>query len=97
MFARATRIDGSREGVDEAIRQFRDETLPAAGSQAGFGGGMLLADRSSGAVMAVTLWETEQNMGASEQFANQQRGQVAAAAGASGDPRVERYEVVVPF
>ena len=97
MFARATRIEGSPEGLDEAIRRFRDETLPAAGSQAGFGGAMLLADRSSGAVLAVTLWATEENMGASEQFANQQRAQVAAAAGASGDPRIERYEVVVPF
>jgi hypothetical protein len=58
---------------------------------------MLLADRSSGAAMALTLWETEENMHASEQFANQQRTQVASTAGASSEPRVERYEVVVPL
>ena len=58
---------------------------------------MLLADRSTGAALAVTLWETEENMRESEQFANQQRGQVASSAGASSEPRVERYEVVVPL
>jgi heme-degrading monooxygenase HmoA len=95
MFARATRIEGSPDRLDEAIRQFREETLPAAQSQAGFGGGMLLADRSTGAALAVTLWETEENMAASEQFANQQRTQVAEAAGAQSAPRIERYEVAV--
>jgi heme-degrading monooxygenase HmoA len=97
MFARATRIEGSPDRLQEAIRQFREETLPAAQSQAGFGGGMLLADRSSGAALAVTLWETEDNMASSEQFADQQRTQVADAAGAQNAPRVERYEVVVPL
>jgi len=97
MFARATRIEGSPDRLDAAITQFRDETLPAAQSQAGFGGGMLLADRSSGTALAVTLWETEDNMAASEQFADQQRTQVAETSGAQGAPRVERYEVVVPL
>jgi heme-degrading monooxygenase HmoA len=97
MFARATRIEGSPDRLDDAIRQFRDETLPAAQNQAGFGGGMLLADRSSGAALAVTLWETEENMTSSEQFADQQRTQVAAASGAAEAPRVERYEVVIPL
>lgn len=97
MFARATRIEGSPDRLDEAIRQFREQTLPAAQDLAGFGGGMLLVDRSSGAAMAVTLWETEENMAASEQFADQQRAQVAEAAGASTAPRIERYDVVVPL
>ena len=97
MFARATRLEGSPGQLDDAIRQFREQTLPAAQGQPGFGGGMLLADRSSGAALAVTLWETEGNMRDSEQFANQQRSQVASTAGASSEPRVERYEVVVPL
>jgi heme-degrading monooxygenase HmoA len=97
MFARATRIEGTPDRLDDAIRQFREETLPAAQNQAGFGGGMLLADRDSGAAMAVTLWETEENMSASEQFADQQRSQVAEAAGAASAPRIERYEVVIPL
>jgi heme-degrading monooxygenase HmoA len=97
MFARATRLEGAADRLDDAIREFREQTLPAAESQPGFGGGMLLADRSSGAAMALTLWETEENMRDSEQFASQQRGQVASTVGASGEPRVERYEVVVPL
>ena len=97
MFARATWIEGTPGRLEEAIRQFREQTLPAAQGQAGFGGGMLLADRESGAAMAVTLSETEDNMYASEQFADQQRTQVAAAAGSSGQPRVEHYEVAVPL
>lgn len=97
MFARASRIEGSPDRLDEAIRQFQEQTLPAAQEQAGFGGGMLLADSSSGAAMALTIWETEENMHDSEQFANQQRIQIASTAGASGEPRVEHYEVVVPL
>lgn len=97
MFARATRIEGSPDRLEDATRQFREETLPAAQNQPGFGGGMLLADRSSGAALAVTLWETEENMRDSERFADQQRGQVASTAGAANEPRVERYEVVVPL
>lgn len=97
MFARATRLEGSPDRLDEAIRQFREQTLPAAQEQPGFGGGMPLADRSSGAAMALTLWETEENMRDSERFASQQRSQVASTAGASGEPRVEHYEVVVPL
>lgn len=97
MFARATRIEGSPDRLDDAIRQFREETLPAAREQSGFSGGMLLADRDSGAAMAVTLWETEENMNASEQFAGEQRSHVASTAGASSEPRTERYEVVVPL
>jgi hypothetical protein len=42
--------------------------------------------------LAVTLWETEENMSASEQFADQQRTQVAEAAAAANEPRIERYE-----
>jgi heme-degrading monooxygenase HmoA len=97
MFARATRIEGSPDRLEDAIRQFREQTLPAAQGQAGFSGGMLLADRSSGAAMAVTLWESEENMHASERFADEQRTQVASAAGASSQPRVEHYEVAVPL
>ena len=97
MFARASRIEGSPDRLDDAIRQFREENLPAAQGQPGFGGGMLLVDRSSGAALAVTLWETEENMRDSEQFANQQRSQAASIAGASSEPRVEHYEVVVPL
>lgn len=97
MFARTTRIEGSPDRLEDGIRQFREETLPAARSQAGFSGGMLLADRASGAAMGVTLWDTEDDMHASEQFADQQRTQVATAAGASAAPRVEHYEVAVPL
>lgn len=97
MFARTTRIEGTPDRLEEGVRQFRDETLPAAKGQTGFKGGMLLTDRNSGAAMAVTLWETEQNLRDSEQFARGQRTKVAAASGATGEPRVEVYEVAVPL
>ncbi|HET9719096.1 MAG TPA: hypothetical protein VFP55_03370 [Solirubrobacteraceae bacterium] len=95
MFARTTHIQGPPDHLDDAIRQYREETLPAARGHAGFAGGMLLADRRTGDAVAITLWETEENMSASEQMASQQRAQVSATAGASGEPQVARYEVVV--
>lgn len=97
MFARTTQIQGPPDRLDEAIRQYRDETLPAAQAQAGFAGGMLLADRRAGTAMSITLWETEENMADSEQMASQQRAQVGATAGASTEPLVARYEVAVPL
>ncbi len=97
MFARTTKIQGPPDRLDEAIRQYQDETLPAARGQAGFAGGMLLADRHTGTAVSITLWETEENMTDSEQMASHQRAQVAATAGTSAQPRVDRYEVVVPL
>ena len=50
--------------MDDAIRTYQETTLPAARARNGFQGGLVLTDRSSGKVIAISLWDTEANMNA---------------------------------
>jgi heme-degrading monooxygenase HmoA len=54
-----------------------------------------LIDRESGDALAITLWEDEQAMQASENSANTLRTQAADQMGATDAPTVGRYEVAV--
>jgi len=55
----------------------------------------LLVDRQSGKAIAITLWEDEQALHASEERANELRAAVAEEMHASEQPSVSRYEVAV--
>lgn len=94
MHARVTTITGSPEQAEQGIASFRDNTLPAI-KEAGGSGGVLLIDRESGKAMAITLWEDEAAMRASEERANELRRTASEELGATDQPRVERYEVAV--
>ena len=59
----------------------------------GFSGVIGLADRQSGRVVSVTLWETEEAMRASEEATNRLRENSAEATGET-IAGVERYEVI---
>jgi heme-degrading monooxygenase HmoA len=93
MYARVTTVQVPTDQQDESIRQFREQTIPAARQQAGFQGAYLLVDRQSGKAIGITLWESEAAMRQSEQMAQQQRSQVPLQPGAA--PSIERYEVAV--
>jgi len=74
------------------IHEIEEHALPALRRQHGFAGVQLLGARGSGKVLAVTLWESEQAMDATEEAAYWLRSFSAEAA--SGMVRtVERYEV----
>jgi hypothetical protein len=94
MHARVTTITGSPEQAEQGIASFRDDTLPAI-MEAGGSGGVLLIDRTSGKAMAITLWEDEASMRASEERANELRRTASEELGATDQPRVDRYEVAV--
>jgi heme-degrading monooxygenase HmoA len=94
MHARVTMITGSPEQAEQGIASFRDNTLPAV-KEIGGRGGILLIDRESGKAMAITLWEDEAAMRASEERANELRRSASEELGAAGQPQVERYEVAV--
>jgi hypothetical protein len=61
----------------------------------GIEGFTLMADRASGRLVAVSYWESESDMQASEEATRESREAAAEAVGASGGPRVERYEVLL--
>ena len=81
MHARVTTISGSPDQAEQGIASFRDNTLPAI-KAAGGRGGVLLIDRESGNAMAITLWEDEAAMRASEERANELRRTASEELGA---------------
>jgi heme-degrading monooxygenase HmoA len=95
MFARVSIIEGKPEHVDEGIRNYRNNVIPAAKKNHGFKDAYLLVDRKTGKVMSITMWETEKDVQSSTETANQLRSQAAQIAGSSQPPKVEIYEVAV--
>jgi heme-degrading monooxygenase HmoA len=92
MFARVSRFQGTPEDAAESASGI-GEVVEKAEALAGFAGMIYLIDRSSGRTMAVTLWESEEAMRASEEAADRIRADEAQKSGASV-VAVERYEVV---
>jgi hypothetical protein len=92
VFARVSEFEARPEQLDEMNREGVEHILPALRMQDGFNGGLVLADRQSGKVLAVALWETEQAMDATEEAAQWLRvfGVEAAEGMLKG---VGRYEV----
>ena len=95
MHARVSHINGSAENADQGIESFKNTTLPQLKSIGGNRGSILLIDRASGNAMAITLWEDEAAMQASDERANEMRREASEQMGAGGQTRVERYEVAV--
>jgi heme-degrading monooxygenase HmoA len=94
VYARVSTLRGSPDQIDEGIRHTRESVLPRAEELDGYEGAYLLVDRNSGTSVAITLWESEEAMRASEEAANRLRSD--AAEGASAEiTNVERYEVAI--
>jgi heme-degrading monooxygenase HmoA len=94
MFARVSTFQGSLDQTAESIRVAREQILPVARLQDGFKGIFILFDRESGRSLSITLWETEEDMHASEEAALRARTESAEAAG-EVVVGVERYEVAL--
>lgn len=93
MHARVTTISGSPADTDSGIENFRANVVPFAREQGK--GAILLVDRQSGEAVAITLWEDEQALRATEESANALRADAAGQMGAAQAPTVGRYEVAV--
>lgn len=94
MFARVSTFQGLPDKTAEGIRVAREQILPAARLLDGFRGLYILFDRESGRSLAMTLWETEEDMRASEEAALRARSESAEASG-EAIVSVERYEVAL--
>ena len=95
MHARLTRFEGSPERIDDAVRQSEDVWLPILREIDGFQGVNTLADRSTGTIVSITYWESEDAMRASEEKVSAVRKDVADAIAQRAQPTIEHYEVVV--
>ncbi len=67
MVARLLRTKFGLDGMDEALRLFRESVLPGCKAQKGFAKAYFLDDRETGECLIITLWESEKDMLASEE------------------------------
>jgi heme-degrading monooxygenase HmoA len=95
MYARVSTIQGTTDQIDQGIDTLRETTVPAVKQIDGNKGLISLIDRQTGKSIAITLWETEDALRASEEEANKLRREAADRLGGAGEPTVERYEVAV--
>lgn len=93
MFARMTTLQGAASKVADGIKAVQEEVIPGAQKMPGFKGMIALADRSSGKMLGITFWESEDAMRQSAEAANRLRSASAASGGAEV-VSVEQFEVV---
>jgi heme-degrading monooxygenase HmoA len=98
MYARMSKFAGlPPERVDRTLQQFEQEELPALEQQPGFEGILVLVDRGGGTAAAISLWDTQEHLRASEEVADRAREKAMETAQLRPrrDPVVDRYEVVM--
>jgi heme-degrading monooxygenase HmoA len=91
--ARVSTFEGDASRIDEATKTSIENILPKAREMSGWKGVFSLADRASGTVILVTLWDSPESMQASEEQGEKLRSENAEA-GAGTIKGVDRYEVV---
>ena len=89
MHARVTRISNDPASLTDELLAFRAAVIAQAQANPGYRGALDLIDRETGRAIAITLWETEADLRASE------RARKGPAGGAPGAPAVETYEVAL--
>jgi quinol monooxygenase YgiN len=95
MFARATTVQIRPDAVDQAISIYRESVVPAAQAQKGFVSTSMLTDRASGKGLAVTVWQTMEDLLASESSGYYQEQVAKFAPILTAAPMRETYEVSV--
>ena len=92
MHARVTTFSGDPARLDDVISMIKDEVIPTARRVEGFAGGYWLADRETGKVVSVALWESEEALRDSEAHVRGLRER-AHETGRTAQS-VEAYEVI---
>jgi heme-degrading monooxygenase HmoA len=94
MYARVNRFQDDPQNLDDAERYAETKIVPQLDSVPGFLGLLSMVDRSNGQSLAITFWETEDAMRATEQTANRLRDEIKQGTG-SEIRTVERFEVTL--
>jgi heme-degrading monooxygenase HmoA len=96
MWARLTRFVGlGPERIEQAVQEFEQQQLPAIEQQEGFAGVYVMVDVRGGLAAALTLWESQDALKASDQLADQARDAAIETAGPDRPPLIDRYEIVL--
>jgi heme-degrading monooxygenase HmoA len=83
------------ERIEETIREFQEGQLQPLSQQPGYKGVLIGIDRAEGKAVAMTFWESAENLRATDRLADQARDQALESAKPSREPIVDRYEVLV--
>jgi heme-degrading monooxygenase HmoA len=92
--ARVNTLQMDPAKIDDAVAALEGGGLDQVKSIDGFKGMTVLGDRQSGKSLAITFWESEDALHASEESVKETRKQATEAGGAD-DPVIEVYEVVL--
>ena len=95
MYARHVTVRGLADKIDDGIRSVREQVLPLLQACDGFRGQLLLVDRQKGEAIGISLWDSEEQMQASEEKVQQARQATADQVEASSAPDVNLYEMAV--
>jgi hypothetical protein len=66
LHARVVSMEMLPINVPEAVRIYQDRVLPAAREEEGFRGALMLTDPDTGEGLSISLWNSEEEMHASE-------------------------------
>lgn len=94
MHARILKIQTEVERTDEAAMLFEESVIPLCKQQNGYRGGVFLSDRKSGNAIVITLWNTKEEMLASERNCFFQEQVSKFISFFTAPPIREEYEVV---
>ena len=95
MHARSRILTVPADGVDAAVDRLRTEQLDRFHAQPGYRGFLTLVDRAHNKLMAISLWDSEDDMLASADLARETREAMVVAGRAAEDTILERWEVLV--
>ncbi|NIM91107.1 MAG: hypothetical protein GTO17_09185 [Candidatus Aminicenantes bacterium] len=95
MVARSLRIKMDIDRIDEASKLFEESVIPLCRDKKGFQGAYYLADREAGSCLIMTLWESKEDMIATEESRFFQEQLVKFMVFFKEPPVREAYEVIV--
>ena len=93
MLARINSVQTAPDQIDGLV-MWTGKQLPAAHEAPGFKGFYLLADRQSGKIVSISLWDSDEALRQFEARGAQARQEAASDLGIAPTP-VEIYEVVL--
>ena len=93
MHVRISTVQGDPSKIDDAVAVVNDKVIPTLKGVDGFRAANFMVDRSSGKLVGVVFWDSEEALNASAEAVNPIRNAVAEAAGGTV-ASVDEYEMV---
>jgi heme-degrading monooxygenase HmoA len=95
MFAQLTTMHCLPDMLDELAALYEERVVPITQAQMGYRGMYLLLDRGAGKILAVSLWDSEEDAVSYEGSAEHQDHLTRLAGYLAATPAYEGYEVSV--